>query len=127
MTDDEKIQCAKDNKDVTLQKQLFAERRSSELADEFTKLEVQVATILFAFLGLFLDSFIKGLSGYSHFGVVIMKEVTFEQAKAFHEGSAQGDLVSVSVSPRWTWVMQTICLGISIIILFVIFLIALFH
>lgn len=46
---------AKHAKEILFQKQLFAERRGCELADEFTRLEVQIAAILFAFVGLFVD------------------------------------------------------------------------
>ena len=175
MEEKEKIECAKDCRDITHEKILFAERRSSELADEFTKLEVQIATILFAFMGLFLDSFVKGLTGYSSLGVTMMKitfsfiffflimslafglihikrkekfwdgfiiqrvsrflkweeavkkEITFEQAEAFHKGTAQGNLGAISYSPIWTWLIQTICLGISISLLFVLFLVFIFH
>lgn len=61
MNEIEENECAKDCRDITHDKQLFAERRSSELADEFTRLEVQIATILFAFVGIFLQTFTEKL------------------------------------------------------------------
>jgi len=51
----------------------FAEKRASELADEFTRLEVQIATILLAFIGLFVQPFLAGLTGFSGVLVVLMK------------------------------------------------------
>src|SRR5580698_2540886 len=39
----------------------FAQSRTSELADEFTRLQVQIATILLAFVGLFVGQLPKGL------------------------------------------------------------------
>lgn len=57
MNDNEKIECAKDYRDITLKNLLFAERRSSELDDKFTELEVQIATLLLGFSGLFLKYF----------------------------------------------------------------------
>lgn len=44
---------------------IFAESRISALGDSFTALEVQIATVLLAFLGLFIDQFnlhVKDLS-----------------------------------------------------------------
>lgn len=61
---------AKHYKEISFQNLMFAESRSSELADAFTALEVGIATVLIAFSGLFTESFLTGLKGYSG-GVIL--------------------------------------------------------
>ena len=174
MTDDQKNESAKSYRELSSIELQFATRRVSELADEFTRLEVQIATILTAFAGLFLSYFnqkIQGLSLTIIFGLKFMyasglffliaslsmglihikrKEkwwddmtnekglkrdnwikatqgkMPFDEAKAFHNGTSLGKQ-GVVVSPKWTWMLQTICLGLAIILLFVLFLVFLFH
>lgn len=53
MNEQEKIRCAENHRDIALSGQQSAEKRGSELADEFTRLEVQIAAILFVFAGFF--------------------------------------------------------------------------
>ncbi len=50
-----------------------------------------------------------------------VRETSFEQAAAFHRGTSlnKGNVISV---PAWTWIMQSIFLGIGITTLFVLFL-----
>jgi hypothetical protein len=175
MTEPEKLEFAKNNRNLFSEKLTSAEKRTAELADEFTKLEVQIATILFAFMGLFSESFIEGLKGYSSTGIIVMKlafaliffflilslslglvhikmkekfwdafliqrnnrfakweevvktTATFEQAEAYQKGTVLGNGASIISSPSWTWILQTIFLGISVLILFVIFMVFLFH
>ena len=174
MTDDEKIQNARDIRDIIQQNLLWAEQRSSGIADEFIRLEVQIATIIFAFASLFATAFNgENLEGVSPQGIFMMKlafsfsifsliaslgfgllhlktnerfwdrmlnqriirfrkwnsvprrEATFEEASAYHEGTTLEKGLTVSV-PDWTWVLQTICLGLAITILFVLVVISLF-
>ena len=73
MTELEKIDCAKGYRDILSSEQMFAQSRCSELADEFTRLEVQVAAILVAFAGVFLKFFEPEASGLSLDAILIMK------------------------------------------------------
>lgn len=150
-------------------------RRGAELADQFTGLEVQIATILFAFAGLFLQSFtdpntfarlsyaavlwvkisyatslfflvlslVMGLlhikrkekfwddsmggflSLFKSWNGVLRKEKSYEDGRSFHQGLAQGE-EGIIRSPMWTWVLQTIFLGIAVVLLFVLALVFLF-
>ena len=174
MTEEEKIICAKDTRAFTHDKAMFAEKRSSEVADEFTRLEVQVAVVLFAFVGLFWGNFSSGLEGFTlqaailfkmafaaslffliaslGFGLLHLKrkekfwnetieqrhsrflqwnrvakqECTFEYADGFHQGASHGNNSFMSSTPAWTWILQTICLCISIALIFIISLVLLF-
>ena len=170
----ERKECAKTRLDISLSYQQAAERRGSELADEFTRLEVQIATILFAFSGFFFNFFDGGEKPFSSIVLFLLKfmfasslfflisslavgllhlkskekfwgdmskqritrlqkwleaverKTSFEEASAFHEGTGLQKGLSIS-SPIWSWVIQTICLGLAIILLFTLFLIFLFH
>jgi hypothetical protein len=153
---------------------LFCERRSSELADEFTRLEVQIATILIAFAGVFLSIFkniIKDISSttflllikFTYAGTLFFliislalgllhlkrkekwwdetlhkkaillqnwknnftEKTNFKTADSFHEGAISGKGI-ITFSPRWTWLIQTVCLGIAFILFFILFLVFLF-
>lgn len=175
MTEVEKTECAKCKLDLANIDLQFAIRRTSELPDEFTRLEVQIATILLAFAGLFFGFFseqkIQDFSYHIGLGLKLMfafglfslitslavgllhikrkekwwselltgsgqrvtywtkvfeKEATFEQGKSFAKGTALGREGTFS-SPLWTWIIQTICLGFAIVLLFILFLIFLFH
>jgi hypothetical protein len=142
------------------------ESRSSDVALEFIRLEVQIATLLFVFMGFFVNSFVSKdaplnvfwikvflsgsvlslllslLMGLLHLKLeenfwdmmlnqrllrflewtkVTKRETSFEEAEAFHKGTAldRGNMVLV---PTWTWVLQSIFLGIGITTLFILFL-----
>ena len=159
---------------IVTEKLLAAERRSSEVADEFIRLEVQIATILFALAALFLNCFdVPKLIGISGSGVFLMKLVfsfslssliasltfgllhlkrkemfwderlsqrilredawlkvikggmTFDQAEAYHSGTALDKGIAVSV-PKWAWGLQSICLGIGVALLFALAIVYLF-
>jgi hypothetical protein len=79
---EDKSHCSKHYADRALSDLNIAGRRGSELADQFTNLEVQIATILFALAGFFLDSFVNKLSiidnpyHFSIGGILLMK-ITF--------------------------------------------------
>lgn len=60
MTDGEKLANARDFRDGLHTNITIAERRTAELSDEFARLELQIATILFAFATLFLGQFRDG-------------------------------------------------------------------
>jgi hypothetical protein len=176
--------CSKHYADRAFTELNIAGKRGSELADQFTNLEVQIATILFAFAGFFLDSFVNKLnsngelaSTFSQGGILMMKitfalivffliasltfglihikrkekfwdgifsqknprliewekaliggrEEDYRNAKTFHDGTALGKVNGINVSPTWTWVLQTIFLGLAIIPMFILFLVFLFH
>jgi hypothetical protein len=153
-----------------------AEGRTAELADKFTELEVQIATILFAFATLFFgffqgdkanqihhshlilfflkfifiisllllvlslamgllylkgkesfwrEMFLRRLIRSENWGQVLLGEVPFNEGLAFHEGTALKKGVMIA-APKWPWILQTICLGLAIILLFTLFVVLLF-
>jgi hypothetical protein len=171
MNEDEKYLCSQNYRDVNQEKIYMAERRGCELADEFTRLEVQIAVILFGLTGIFLSSpfgtkLLAGsfslkisytsiffllivslglglihikrremfwddhmkirLSRFLKWDQVIKKDTTYEEAMAFHMGTMHGKIGLISKSPNWTWIFQTICLGLAVIILFVMLVLFLF-
>lgn len=174
MSEKDKIEQAKGMREMLFHTVQFSERRSSELADEFTRLEVQIATVLIAFSAVFVSSFSdaanQALSGSililmkssyalsiffligslatgllhlkrkekfwddliksganlkKNWNDVMRGTKTYEQASSYHSGVAELN-PSVLFSPLWTWVIQTICLGLAILLLFSIFMIFLF-
>ncbi len=173
--DDKQRALAKDYRNSTHENLIFASRRGCELSDEFTRLEVQIATILFAFAGLFVGFFhgqsIVGLSdgallilrlGFATslffliasllFGLLHIKrkekfwddiladrdaryrvwcdairaDGDFEEAHSFHIGVSRGH-TGINRSPTWTWVLQTIFLGIAVAELFTLAMVFLFR
>ena len=58
MSEDEKMDSARSLRDIASDQQQFAEQRSEEMSGEFIRLEVQIATILFAFTSIFANSFV---------------------------------------------------------------------
>lgn len=175
MNQDDKDECARYYRNKSFETAESASRRGGELSDEFTRLEVQIATILLAFTSLFLGFFTKTSIGFSSLIVIfslklifssgifflilslvigmlhikrkemfwgdalhvraarhknwattVKRDYTFEQGLAFHNGTNAGRDIIVS-SPKWTWILQTICLGIAVVELFILFLVFLFH
>ncbi len=155
MNDDEKLERAKDFRDISHSNQVVAERRTAELADEFTRLEVQIATILFGIMGFFIkdipdilavkfaffgallsligslglgllhikckegfwnDILNKRVIRFHSWNSVLKKELSYEEAKGVHDGTAleKGNVVG---SPMWTWILQTIFLAMAIVLL----------
>lgn len=174
LTDEQKMHCAIQYRDMSHGGQTTAERRTAELSDEFARLEVQIATILFAFSSLFITIFHDlGKTTLPTQGVLMMKlafsfalatlvlslvfgliqikrkekfwsdilgqriirvskwndavkcKCSFDEALAFHEGTALDRGIMTS-SPSWAWILQTICLGISIAVLYVLALVYIF-
>ncbi len=170
--------CAEIFRETSFSLSQSAEDRCGNLADEFTKLEVEIATILFAFTTLFFsffqgDKVVQFSSSHSHLVVFILKfmfitgllllilslamgllylkgkesfwremftrrlirtenwsevlkgDKTFEEGIAFHEGTALKKGLTIP-APRWPWILQTICLGLAIILLFTLFVVLLF-
>jgi hypothetical protein len=166
---------AREIQSVTHQRSLWAEQRNSAIADEFIRLEVQIATIIFAFTSLFAGNFNQNaIDNFSPLTLTLMKvaftfsvaclllslafgllhlkthesfwdsmlrqrllrygkwcEVTendlpYEEAKAYHEGTSMNNGVVVS-APEWTWILQTICLGLSVVTLFILMVVFLFN
>lgn len=67
------LEYAKVALDCNHQEKAFSEVRSSQLSDAFTKLEVQIATVLFAFVGLFVKFVDTGYAGYQDYAVLLIK------------------------------------------------------
>ena len=172
MTPDQRS-LAKDYRNLSQENVNFACRRGCELADEFSRLEVQIATILFAFAGLFVgffsDKSLEGLSsnlftlrlafafalffliaslasGLLHikrkekfwdqameeriarvrnWNQIIRNDGDFDEGYAFHMGISRG-AEGMTSSPLWTWILQTICLGFAVLLLFVLAMVFLF-
>lgn len=176
MEDERKLDCAKRSIEIAHASELFAERRSSELADEFTRLEVQVAAILIAFGGAYLDFLtdkveqvaaalpntfilIKFMYASSIFfliaslalGLIHIKRkekfwdeimnsrlitlkqwikttegaASYEESSAFQKGVGL-EKGNVIFTPKWTWILQTVALGIAVFLFFILFLVFLF-
>lgn len=154
---------------------IFAQSRSSELADEFTRLEVQIAAILFAFTSIFMSSLTSGqpsesltqltpikhifavsqvlllfslalglvhikrkelfwdealkqrASRLSQWEKVLRGEISFEAGKHFQSGTALGREGSILKSPTWTWALQTVFLGIALMLMLILFIIILYR
>lgn len=170
----DEMQNARDLLGATERDAGWAEQRSMAVSDEFIRLEVQIATVLFAFSSLFISkltneelgnlsepamfitklafaaslffliaSFSCGLlhlknrekfcdkmltqreRRYKKWLEVTQGKTTFEEAKAFHEGTSLGNGL-VIVEPNWTWILQTICLGIGVAGLFILAIVFLF-
>lgn len=166
------IQTARDIRNNTHTDLTVAVQRTCELSDEFARLEVQIATILFAFASLFINTeTLKYLSTSSYggqmkfafafalaflllslvFGMIHIKRrdmfwlqtlgqrilrfdkwsdaaqgvTSFEEAQAFHIGTNLNQGLFLK-TPDWPWVLQTICLAISVAILYVLALVFLF-
>ena len=173
--DDKQLALAKDYKNSTHENLLFASSRGCELSDEFTRLEVQIATILFAFAGLFVGFFhgqstselsdaailmlrlafasslffliaslLFGLlhikrkekfwgdvlgdrdARYRIWSEIIKSDGDFGEAHAFHVGVSRGH-TGLNASPMWTWVLQTIFLGVAVAELFTLAMVFLFQ
>jgi hypothetical protein len=151
----------------------FSEQRSSELADEYTRLAVQLAGLILAFSVIFLQEFNDKLDGVTGSTVFLLKSIYavsvfslvaslalglihivrkekfwnewllirmsrwrkwkevleknsgLREAKAYHEGTSL-EKEAVVHSPKWTWILQTVCLGIAIGLFMIIFLVFLF-
>lgn len=74
MNDEEVVMNARDSRDYNQKNAFWAEQRSSAVADEFIRLEVQIATIVFAFTSLFVDHFTSAdLIGFSTGGIFLMR------------------------------------------------------
>ncbi len=175
LSKNKKLQNARDIQSVTHAKLLWAEQRSCSVADDFIKLEVQIATIIFAFASLFISKFsAEVLVNFSPLTITVMKlafslsilslilslafgllhlkaheafwdrvlhqriirynkwsQVTqdkssFEEAIAYQTGTSLENGVSIS-APSWTWILQTICLGIGVIVLSILTIVFLFN
>lgn len=175
MSGKEKIESSRDMRETLQRNILFAEDRAAQASDEFTRLEVQIATILFAFLSIFWNSFSKSLTSFSDgqilslkvfFAVILLclitslimglihlkrsekfwdgmilqrirrydewtkaarKQVTFEEADAFHEGAVMGKGGHMITAPQWTWILQSVFLGFAVLLILILSLVLLFN
>ncbi len=176
LSENEIIDLKKSSRNLTHENLLASEKRVGELSDEFTRLEVQISAILFAFMGFFSGFF--NATREENLATVILRkssvkvivvlvfsslilslvcglvhikrkeyfwcgqmrkrnlrfrkweqtvkntDISLEQALAYHEGTANGS--DIEESPNWTWVLQTISLGIAVIGIFILLMIFLF-
>lgn len=165
LSDHEMIARSKEAAQFAYEGASSAEVRSAEVSTEFIRLEVNIATLLFIFVGLFVGAFVTPDSALNDFWVKVAfsggilallisllmgllhlrlmegywddllnqrylrylqwekaasKEVSFQEAKAFHEGTAIGK-GKIVWAPSWAWIMQSIFLGIGILTLFILF------
>lgn len=60
LTDQEKMQEARDSRDVFKEGRQFAEHRSEHVADEYIRLQVQIAVLLITFMGFIVGAFLNG-------------------------------------------------------------------
>ena len=173
MDEKEQLECAKSYRGMLFAEKNIALGRCAELADEFTRLEVQIAAILVAFAGSFLKFFEVGANLLSHPVLLIVKfiyilsifllilsltmglihikrkekfwdddmnakfitmkkwndctkkKVSFDEAISYQTGTSleKGNIIH---SPLWTWVLQTVCLGIALGLFFVLFVVFIF-
>ncbi len=174
MTMEEEYECCENYRDVNQAKMFMAEKRTCELADAFTTLEVQIAVVLFGLVSLFSniqtktgvnflqaqgrgfkfayisvfilllvslafglihiklrESFWEGhfntrISRHNKWDEAVKRTATYEQAMAFHYGTANNKTDILSKSPDWTWILQSICLSLAVIIMMVLFVVFLF-
>jgi|SRR3989344_1160474 len=69
-----KIECIKGCCTFAHEKTIFAEDRSSQLADEFTRIEIQIAAILFAFSSIFINLFSSvNIDAFPPIGAIFIK------------------------------------------------------
>ena len=150
---------------------IFAEQRISQMADEFTKSELQIAAIIFAFIGFFGDFIKSNFSGFPAYSILLIKimfalsvfgllaslvfglielkrkeqfwngimfqriaraeiwrevlrgEKNVEQALAFQDGSKLGSSKLATSTPSWPWILQTLCLSGSVLLMLMLFVI----
>ncbi len=166
-TDPDQVKNAVAIRAIMHEKAMFSEEQSAEISNEFTRLEVQIATLLLAITGVLwgaLDQdppFLPGsdsllllktcfaltlffLIGSLTLGLLHLKRTekfwdeisnrrnirferwdavvkgkdSFAEAVAFQEGTKQGGGV-MAYTPRWTWILQSVFLGIAIGLLFI--------
>ena len=75
ITEEQEIENAKSNRDILHIEKMTSQSRCSELADEFTRLEVQVAAILVAFAGAFPKFFGSEYVALSPVAILITKSM----------------------------------------------------
>jgi len=113
MSQDDKDECARNYRNTSFETAESASRRGGMLHIKRKEM----------FWG---DALHFRTARHKNWTTTLKREYTFEQGMAFHNGTNAGRDVVVS-SPKWTWILQTICLGIAVIDLFILFLVFLFH
>jgi len=81
--DTDKTQNVRDRLTKLSQGIMWAEQRSITVGDEFIRLEVQVATILFTFSGLFLDKFDAVHLGFASESMLFVMRLSFSLSLVF--------------------------------------------
>lgn len=72
LSENEKIERAREMAEFCYEGAASAESRSTDVSNEFIKLEVQIATLLFAFIGFFMGSFTELHSTLNVFWVKVI-------------------------------------------------------
>lgn len=150
---EQQLHFAKDYRHFVYEGLSFASRRGHELSDEFMRLEVQIAAILFAFSGIFIGFFsgapslwmrsvfasalffliasmVAGLFHikrkerswdnvvkdrelrFNNWQETIGRNGSFEEARAYEMGISKG-IAEVTSPPLWSWILQSVFLGIA--------------
>lgn len=65
-------------------------------------------------------------SRFVKWDAAVKRKINYEDAMSFHEGTSHGKMDTISKSQSWPWILQTICLAIAFIGLFVIMTVLLF-
>jgi hypothetical protein len=164
VNEDQQLAFAKEFRDISYNDQIVAERGRAELANEFIRLEIQIAAILFGLTSLFIpsmpdilgmkvalaltlftlllslvfglihlkrkerfweDTLNQRIKRFRNWDKVLQRELSYEEARGFHNGSAEGR-VQISASPMWMWLMQTIFLGVAVVLIFSLALVFIF-
>src|SRR3990167_949085 len=163
---DQRTHLAKDHRHFVYEGLTFAFQRSHELSNEFMRLEVQIAAVLFAFSAIFLGyvAAVPSLWMRSAFAAALLFLVTsmtlglfhikrrerswdtvakdrqlkfnkwleavseesgFDETPPYNMGISAG-IKTVASPPLWSWILQSIFLGMAAVILFGLALVFLF-
>ena len=165
VNEEQQLAFAKDFRDISHNDQIVAERGRAELANEFTRLEVQIAAILFGLTTLFIPSIpavfgirlvlactlftllcslvfgllhlnrkekfwdemlTQRITRFNTWDKVVQRELSYEEARGFHNGAIASKRQGIKNLPMWTWIAQSVSLGIAIALIFTLAMIFIF-
>src|SRR3989338_6568115 len=119
ITQDQKAHLAKDHRHFVYEGLTFAYQRGHELSNEFMRLEIQIAAVLFAFAAFFLgyvasvpDLWMRGAFARARqlrlrkWQRAVDEAESFEEARAFDAGVSDG-VRAVTSLPLWGWMLQS--------------------
>lgn len=71
--------------------------------------------------GMFWNKYMRRyLSQFNNWNAASRKDIDYDKARAFHKGTVDGE-PDIDQTPKWPWVLQSICLAVAITVLFVVF------